>query len=168
MSFQISNASQKSLSTLMVIWFAMVSALFVYVLVCYMLLSQGGINVLYSPEILRSTFFLNLNLLVWAYLAGGVVLGAGIFHFKSAYAKMVKEILAQTFESKEEEFNTFKTRYVTLMFVHLALFESIAILGIVVFLTTGDFTTMVNLTLFALAGFLVVVPSRAKFTSLKG
>ena len=81
---------------------------------------------------------------------------------------MVKEILAQTFESKEEEFNTFKTRYVTLMFVHLALFESIAILGIVVFLTTGDFTTMVNLTLFALAGFLVIVPSRVKFTSLKG
>lgn len=164
MSFQISNASQKSLTTLMLIWFSMVSALFVYVLVCYMLLSQGGINVLYSPEILRSTFFLTLNLLVWAYLFAGVVLGVGIFHFKSAYAKMVKEILAQTFESKEEEFNTFKTRYVTLMFVHLAIFESIAILGIVVFLTTGDFTTMVNLTLFALAGFLVVVPSRAKFT----
>ncbi|NCD11497.1 MAG: hypothetical protein EOL93_03015 [Epsilonproteobacteria bacterium] len=168
MSFKISNASQKSLTTLMVIWFAMVGALFVYVLVCYMLLSQGAINVLYSPEILRSTFFLHINLLVWAYLVGGVVLGAGIFHFKRAYTKMAREVLAQTFEREEEAFNTFKSRYVSLMFVHLALFESIAILGIVVFLTTGDFTTMVNLTLFALAGFLVVIPSRAKFTYFKG
>lgn len=163
MAPRLSDASSKTLTTLMFIWLAMVGALFVYGIVCYMLLTQGSIKVMYSPDILRTTAFMGVNLLLWLYIAAALVLAGGFMHFKSSYAKAVAKMMEQTFESADDEFNAFKTQYTTLMFVHLATFESIAIVGIVVFLTTGDFTTLINLITLALVGFVLVMPSKAKF-----
>lgn len=163
MALKLSEASRKSLTTLMFIWLAMIGALFIYGIVCYMLLAQGTMKAMYSPEILRTTSFVGINVLFWLYIVAALVLAGGFLHFKSAYAKAVAKVTEQTFENADDEFNAFKTQYTTLMFVHLATFESIAILGIVVFLTTGDFTTLLNLIVLALVGFVLVMPSKAKF-----
>jgi hypothetical protein len=49
------------------------------------------------------------------------------------------------------------------MFTHIAIFNLIAILGVIVFLMTFDFTTLMNMIIIALLGFVLLIPSKAKF-----
>jgi hypothetical protein len=155
---------KKSLTTLMVIWFTMLGALFTYVAVCYMIMTQSNFKTQYTPDVLQTPLFAGLSTIDCVYALALLILGIGILYFKSAYTKLVAKITHETFESEEEKFKAFRTRYTTLMFVNLAIFEVIAIIGIIVFLLTLDFSTFLNLVLLAAIGFVKVMPVQAKFS----
>lgn len=154
---------KKSLTTLMVIWFTMLGALFTYVIVCYMIMTQTDFKTMHTPEWLQTPLFSDISIIAFVYALALTILVIGILYYKSSYAKLLLKISNERFESEEEKFKAFRTQYTTLMFVNLAIFEAIAIVGLIVFLLTLDFSTFLNLVIVAAVGFVMVMPSQTKF-----
>lgn len=159
----LSPESQKSLTNLMIIWFTMVGALFVYLFVCYLVLIQEKFKAPYTLDILQTNLFMSIEANTAIYIAAALIFIVGDFNFKTSYRKLIFDVARQTFENKDEEFKYFRTKYTTMMFIHLAIFDAIAILGVIIFFLTLDFTTLVNLVIISLFGFVVVMPSKSKF-----
>ena len=164
MQKMLTSDEKKSLKTLMMIWFTMLGALFTYVVVCYMMMTQTDFKTMHTPEWLQTPLFASLSIIDVVYALALIILGIGTLYFKSSYAKLLAKIAHETFESEEEKFKAFRTQYTTLMFVNLAIFEAIAIIGLIVFLVTLDFSTFLNLVLIAAIGFVTVMPTQAKFS----
>jgi len=163
----LSSDAKKSLNALMIVWVTMLSSLGVYMMVCYMIMSQGQFKAPHTPEFLHTPFLAGINIIVFIYAVAFLVLAFGIIHFKSSYAKLVEKITTQHFETNEEAFNTFRKEYSTIMFLHLTIFNIISILGVIVFLMTLDFSTLLNLMIIAAVGFFLVMPSQARFRSFQ-
>lgn len=159
----ISKESKKSINTSILIWFTMFSAQFVYLLVCFILLEKDLYKSILEPHILKNILFMNIDIQTSIYILSILVLIIEYSYFKKTYSKLVLNTQAEDFKNTEEEFKYFKEKYISLMFICLAIFESIVILGIIVFLTTLNFYMMLNLVGIAMIGFLLVIPNKNKF-----
>ena len=153
----------KALNTLKILWFTMLNALFVYGAICYFLMAYAAYKPRYTLEVLHTPVFLGLTWLTVIYALSVTVLAIGILHFNRVYKALDASMKTQTFESEEAASAFFRKAYTTQMFVHLAIFDAVAIVGLVVFMLTLDFSTLVNLLIIASVGFFFVMPSQAKF-----
>lgn len=159
----ISIESKKSINVSIIIWFTMFTAQFIYLFVCFFILNEGLYKTIYSPDVLNNILFLSINIQTSIYIASILTLTGGYIYFKKAYSQLVIETEKQKFKDIEKEFKYFKSKYLTLMFICLAIFEGIVILGMIVFLTTLNISIMVNLVLIATIGFILVIPNKSKF-----
>lgn len=147
----------------MIIWFTMVFSIFMYLSVCYYILIEKSYKPVYDIEILQNNLFLNINIYTSIYILAAIVFIGTYYNFKRSYSKIVTDTINEEFEDIEAEFKSFKEKYVSSMFVHLALYESIIILGVIVFLLTLDFTTLTILAFISTFGFILVMPNKSKF-----
>ncbi len=152
----------KALKTLKVVWFTMLNALLVYGAICYFLMAYAAYKPRYTPEVLHVPVFLGLTWLSVIYLFSVIVTAIGIAHFNRVHKALIASMKTQTFESEEAAFAFLIKAYTTQMFIHLAIFDAVAIVGLVVFMLTLDFTTLVNLLIIASVGFFFVMPGQAK------
>ena len=160
----ISEKSRKSISVLIMIWFTMFFAQIIYLFACYFILEEGLYKPQYGPEILKNTIlYMNIDIYTNIFILSAIILIGGYLYFKKTYSNLISNIQEKKFESIEEEFNYFKTKYLTIMFTCLAIFESIAVIGLIVFLTTLDFPTTATLIIIAIIGFILVIPNESKF-----
>lgn len=158
----LSDESKKSLNTMMITWFAIAVSLLLYLFICYMLFVTQTINPPYTLETLQTNLFGGMTIHSALYLVAAIIFIGTDAHAKHAYKKLLLEAGNQKFKTKEDEFNFFRTKYASIMIVHIALFNLIAIFGVIVFLMTFDFTTLMNLIIIALLGFVLMLPSRSK------
>ncbi|WP_072679601.1 hypothetical protein [Arcobacter sp. LA11] len=160
----VSKESRKSTHILIKVWFTMFSMQFVYLIICYFMLNEKSYKTLYSPEILKNTIlYMNIDLYTNIYILSIIILIGGYLYYKKAYSKLVNDTQEKEFQNIEEEFKYFKSKYLNIMFTCLAIFEIIAVIGLIVFLTTLDFSTMAILIVITAIGFLLVIPSESKF-----
>lgn len=160
----LSDESKKSFNTLMITWFAIAASLLLYLVLCYALFITEAFKPFYTLEALQANLFSGMTLHSALYLVAAMIFIGSDAHAKYAYKKLLQEASSQNFKTKDDEFNFFRTKYASIMFVHTAIFNLIAILGVIVFLMTFDFTTLMNLIIIALLGFVLMLPSRAKLT----
>lgn len=160
----LSSESKKSINVLIMIWFSMFTAQLIYLILCIFMQKEGLYKAMYKPEVLNNTIIMNINIHTIIYILAILILVSGYIYFKNAYSKLIMDIQKQNFKDIEKEFKYFKEKYLNIMFVCLAVFEMIAILGIIVFLTTEDLSTMIILIIIAMSGFLLVIPNKSKFT----
>ncbi|PLY07363.1 MAG: hypothetical protein C0625_07070 [Arcobacter sp.] len=160
---ELSAESKNKLNTFMFIWFLMLGAQIIYLFVCYYILKEGLYKSIYSLEILNKNIYLGIDLYTLIHIVSILILIAGYFFFTKNYSKLVDKTNKTKFQNIEEEFDFFSTKYISMMFVYLAIFEIIAIIGLLVFLTTLDFYTAMNLIIIAVIGFILVMPNKNKF-----
>ncbi len=163
MNKTLSSDAKKSLNTLMIVWVTMLSSLGVYMMVCYMIMTQGNFKAPRTPAFLHTPFFMGIDAIIFVYGVAFLLLAFGIIHFKSSYAKLVEKMATQTFETADDAFNDFRKAYANVMFIHMSIFNAISILGVIVFLVTLDFSTLINLMILAAAGYFLVMPNAKKF-----
>ena len=159
----LSDESQKSLNALMVRWFIIAASLVVYLFIGYMLVVTQTYTSPYTVEILQTTLFSGMSIHAALYLFAAIIFVGGDVHAKSSYKKLLQAASEQKFKNKDDEFNFYRTRYASIMFVHIAIFNVIAILGVIVFLVTLDFATLMNLIIVSLLGFVLMFPHKTKF-----
>lgn len=159
----LSDESKKSLNTLMKIWFAIAASLLLYLVVCYILFITETYHPPFSLEVLQTNLLSGLTLHAGLYLIAAIIFIGADTHSKYSYRKLLQAAANQKFKTKNDEFNFFRTKYASIMFTHIAIFNLIAILGVIVFLMTFDFTTLMNMIIIALLGFVLLIPSKAKF-----
>ncbi len=160
---ELSNESRQSINGSIIIWFSMLIAQFIYLFVCFYILDEGLYKAIFDQKILTNTLFMNIDIHNAIYLVSIIILITGYLYFKKAYSHLISETKKQNFKDIEEEFKYFKEKYLSIMFISLAIFEIIVILGIVVFFTTLNFIIITNLVIIAVLGFLLVIPSKGKF-----
>ncbi len=117
---------------------------------------------MYTMEVLHDTLFMGLSIYSSIYIASAIIFVTGYIYFDKSYNKLVEDTKDQSFDS-EEESKSFKTKYTTIMFISMAIFESIVIIGMVVFLQTLDFNTFLIFSAISALGFLLVIPTKSKF-----
>ncbi len=160
---ELSNESKKSLNIMMIIWTTLLGSLFIYLLIAYMLLTELEYKAIYTLDILQTNVFMGINLYASIYIVSAILFLIGYYHFKKSYKKIVIDTNNKEFDNIDEEFKYFREKYLTNMFIELAIFDAIAILGIVVFLMTFDFNTLINLIIITTLGFILIMPSKNKF-----
>ena len=150
-------------NTLMMTWAIMLASLVTYLFVCYMILHQPSFHARYGIESLHTPLFGPINVLMLVYVVAVLIFTVGIVSFRVFYGKLAKRFAQQSFESTEQKREAFKKKYSALMFSYLAIFNAIIVWGVVVFLLSGDFSTLINLATLTAVGFFVVMPTQAKF-----
>jgi len=164
MQHTLFNESTKSLNALMLTWFALAASLLLYLFICYMLLVTEAFTPPFSMEFLQKDLFSGMTFHAALYLVAAIVFIGGDVHSKSSYKKLLVEAMNQKFKTQEDEFNFFRTHYASIMFIHLGVFNVIAILGVIVFFLTFDLTTLINFLMITLLGFVLMFPHKAKLT----
>jgi hypothetical protein len=160
----LSDESKKSLNALMMRWFIIAASLVLYLFICYILLLTEAYTPPYSVELLQANLFSGMTIHAALYLLAAIIFVGTDVHAKASYKKLLLAASEQTFKTKDDEFNFFKTHYSSIMLIHIAIFKLIAILGVIVFLLTFDFTTLMNLVIVSLLGFVLMIPNQAKLT----
>lgn len=160
---ELSSKSRNSITSFMGIWFTMLTAQFIYLFVCYYMLEEGLYKGMYSVDILKENIFLGINLYTIIYVVALLIIFIGYTFFKKSYTNLVTDTNGERFKDEEEEFKFFSQKYITLMFVYLAIFEVVAILGLVVFLTTLEFNITLHLIILTSIGFILIMPNKNKF-----
>ncbi|MEA3490599.1 MAG: hypothetical protein U9R27_01720 [Campylobacterota bacterium] len=163
MNYNSSDRSQKDRFVLLILWGSMFMTLFIYIFICYIIKSEEMFVPMYTMEVLQDTLFMGLSIYSSIYITSAILFAVGYIYFDKSYNKLVEDTKDQSFESEEEKSKSFKTRYTTIMFISMAIFESIVIIGMVVFLQTLDFDTFLILSALSASGFLLVIPTRSKF-----
>ena len=163
----LNDESKKAQISLIIIWATMAMALFVYLLVCYMVLETNSMEFMKTPEFLDEVFIAGLSYKLLAYLSSTLIFIVAYMYSKNLYNKIVQQTQSENIIDIDEEFKSFRTKYTTIMFISLASYETIAILGIVIFLTTGDIVTFGVLVLTAFVGFTTVMPTRNRLNYKK-
>ena len=159
----LDDVKKSFLTPLMIKWFAMIASLFLYLFICYMFQVTGTLKPLYTAEILQKNLFNGMTIHAAIYLASAIIFIVGDLLFKASYKRLVIETVNKKFKNKEEELTFFTPKYTSLMFRHIAIFNTISIIGVVVFFMTLDFATLVNLIIVALLGMTLVMPNKVKF-----
>jgi hypothetical protein len=160
----LSDESKKSLNALMVRWFIIAASLVLYLFMGYILFATKAYTPPYSVELLQANLFSGMTIHAALYLVAAIIFVGTDVHSKASYKKLLLAASEQTFKTKDDEFNFFKTHYASIMFLHIAIFNSIAILGVITFLFTMDFTTLMNLVIVSLLGFVLMIPNQARLT----
>jgi len=163
----LDEESKKSQITLIIIWSAMVMALFVYLFVCYMILEMNTMTFMKTPEFLNEAFIAGLSYKFIAYLSTIFIFIIAQINSKKMYNKNVEQTKNENIVDINEEFKFFRTRYTTSMFISLAIYESIAIIGIIIFLTTGDIITFTTFVFITFLGFITVAPTKNRLNYKK-
>lgn len=164
MQENLNKESKNKVITLLVIWGSMAMALVVYYIVAYMILVGRTMKFMKTPEFLNETLINGISYKVAALSASLIIFIGAYTYFKSAYKKLVLKVKNEEIFDIDERFKVFSQSYVTLMFVVLALYEMIAIMGIVLFLITGDINILSTLLLISFFGFLTLLPTKSKLT----
>jgi hypothetical protein len=152
-----------TIPTMMVIWGAMFMSIGVYNIVAYMIMTYGEYQPTFSKDILEQPLLGSLDIKSLAYLASFAIFWGTFLYFKKSLTKIKQDVQDMHIMDKEERFQKFSQRYLTLMFVALAMFESITIIGIIMFLTALSFKSLLFLSVISAVGFIIVMPNKSKF-----
>lgn len=164
MQYTLSDKSQKSLNALMRKWFALTASVLFYLCICYIVFVTEAFTPPFTIEILQKNLFSGMTLHAALYLIAAIVFIGGDVYSKYSYKKLLAEAMNQKFKTSENEFNFFRTNYATIMFVHIGIFNVIALLGVIVFFLTFDLTTLINLLIISLLGCILMFPHKTKLT----
>ena len=164
MQHTLLNESTKSLNALMLTWFALAASLLLYLFICYMLFVTNAFIPPFTVETLQKNLFSGMTLHSALYILAAIIFIGGDVHSKSSYKKFLLVAMNQKFQMQDDKFNFFRTNYASIMLMHMGIFNIIAILGVIIFFLTFDLTTLMNLIIITLLGFVLMFPHKAKLT----
>ena len=159
----VTKLQKNTIPTVMMIWGVMFMSLGIYLVVAYMIMNYGNYQPTFSKDILEQSLLGALDVKSTAYLVSFMIFWGAFFYFKKGLHKLKEEVRSLNILDKEERFQEFSKKYLTLMFITLALFEAIMIIGIIMFLTALSFKSLLFLTVIAAVGFIIVMPNKTKF-----
>ncbi len=162
MQESLNKDSRSKLRTILVIWGAMVMALIVYFIVAYIIFTTKSMHFMKTPDFLNEVFIGGISYKIAALILSFAIFIGAYIYFNSRYKKLVMQIKEENISDVNDRLNAFSPLYTTLMFTVLALYEAIAIIGLVIFLTTGDINTFSTFLIIALFGFFTVMPTKNK------
>ena len=158
----LNKESKSKLRTILVIWGTMIMAIVVYFIVAYIILTTKSMHFMKTPDFLNEVFIAGISYKIAALiLSFAIFIGAYIF-FNSRYNKLVMQIKEENISDVNDILKAFSPLYITLMFIVLAIYELIAIIGLIIFLVTGDINTFGTFLIIALFGFFTVIPTKSK------
>ena len=138
-------------------------AIFVYIFVAYILKLQNEMTPVYTQEALQKPLWMGISVYGAIYIVSAIAFVAGYIFFDKSYNSLLTSIKEDSFDSEEERKRNFQAKYTTIMLVSIAIFESIVVMGLVLFLVTLDLNTMIGLAIVSSVGFFLVMPTKSKF-----